>query len=81
MDGIRTRDHCIKSAMLYRLSYHPVFDGSFYGASYNVIPKMLSATHSGYFAIGEKREEVMAHRLILTHACCAALKHGACLAA
>ena len=23
MDGIRTRDHCIKSAMLYRLSYHP----------------------------------------------------------
>ena len=24
---------------------------------------------------------VMAHRLILTHACCAALKHGACLAA
>lgn len=23
MDGTRTRDHCIKSAMLYRLSYHP----------------------------------------------------------
>lgn len=23
-DGIRTRDHCIKSAMLYRLSYRPL---------------------------------------------------------
>ena len=45
MDGIRTRDHCIKSAMLYRLSYHPDT-----GVAYNLHPLGCFASHFMQFA-------------------------------
>ena len=45
MDGIRTRDHCIKSAMLYRLSYHPDT-----GVAYNLHPLGCFASHFTQFA-------------------------------